>query len=367
VDAMATGREEAAAPASLKAAQEARGARRAPLDGVETVADYGDPAAEYHALRHACGLFDRAAAGRLEMRGEDRLRFLNAQLTCDVKSLVPGAGRYGFFTSVKGRVLADATVLALDDRLWLELPAGRAGAIREHLQKYVIVDRVVIEPLAEVLPLGLVGPAAGELLAPLAPAGETWAHAAGELAGGAVRAVREGRFGVPAFSLWVPAPAAAEVFDVLLQRGAAAGVRPVGWRALEVLRVEEGRPRWGRDFGSDHFPQETGLEEEAVSYAKGCYLGQEVVARIHYRGGVNRHLRGLLFAPGTGDPLGRELRLDGRAVGTVTSAAASPLLDRSLGLAIVHRRAVPGTVVEVAGGGSAEVVELPFARPAASG
>jgi folate-binding protein YgfZ len=138
----------------------------------------------------------------------------------------------------------------------------------------------------------------------------------------------------------------------------------VGIAALEARRVELGVPRFGRDFGPEHFPQETGLGEQAVSYTKGCYLGQEVIARIHYRGQANRLLRGLRLPPGTTvDAVadGAELRYEGRPVGTLSSAVRSPALGAPVALAIVHRRgAEPGTRVEVEGGGAAEVVALPF-------
>ncbi len=337
------------------------GAELAPYRGAEAPAAYGDQAAELAALRAACGLVDLPWMAGLEMLGEDRVRFLNGLVTCDVKGLEPGRGAYGFVTSLKGRVMADLAVLALDDRLWLELPASVAGPIAEHLLKYVIVDRVEIRPLDGVIPLGLVGPRSAEVLG----AGELpeadFGHLQIRLCGAEVRAVREPPLGeVPAWTLWVPATRAGDLFEQLLERGAAHALRPVGHRALDRLRLEAGRPLFGVDFGPDHFPQETGLEAAAVSYDKGCYLGQEVVARIHYRGGVNRHLRGLMGSGAPPDDLvGREVSAGGRAAGTVTSAA--PADGGWLGLAILHRRAEPGAEGEIAGGAVARVVEPPFA------
>ncbi|MGH9362494.1 MAG: YgfZ/GcvT domain-containing protein, partial [Thermoanaerobaculia bacterium] len=245
----------------------------------------------YAALRQGCALVERVWVGRLELLGPDRQRFLNAYVTCDVKELARGAGAYGFFTNKQGRIQADAVVLALEDRFRLELPQGRAPVVAEQLRKYVLADRVEVMPAKELLPLTLAGPRAEELLAgagaPALPAA-TWSHARAAILGTEVTLVRQGRMGAPAYTLWVSGSVAPALTADLTARGAV----PASFADLEAVRVEAGIPRFGADFGPDHFPQETGIEE-AVSYTKGCYLGQEVVARIHYRGGVQRQLVGL--------------------------------------------------------------------------
>jgi folate-binding protein YgfZ len=313
-------------------------------------------AEEYRALREGCGLASRVAVGRLEVLGADRLRFLNAYMTCDVKDLAPGEGAYGFFTNPKGGILSDAVVLALEDRLWLQLPPGQEQAIANHLRKYILADRVEVRGLDDMQPLFLVGPGATNALgdAEMPPPGD-WRHLRARVHGTEVELQRAGRMGAEAWALWVSASIKSPLVETLLERP---GVTPVGSEALEILRVEAGLPRFGPDFGPENFPQETGAEE-AVSYTKGCYLGQEVVARIHYRGGVQKTLRGLLFetaaAPGT------PLLFEGREVGTVTSVVDSIALGRPAGLAIVHRRgAEPGTRLNLPDGGTAEVRELPL-------
>jgi folate-binding protein YgfZ len=322
---------------------------------------YGDPDAEARALRTGAGLLDRSWVGGLELTGADRQRFLHGLVTCDVKGLAPGAGAHGFFTQVKGRVLAEVLVLARADRLWLELPADAPGPLAEHLSKYRIADRVEVAPLAAVA-LAVAGPRAAVVLAAAglpAPA-ERWAHAAGTLAGLEVAVARHGRLGAEGFALWAPVEGAGAAVEALLAAGGAAGVLPVGFLAAEAVRVEAGVLRGGVDFGPDHFPQETGIDE-AVSYTKGCYLGQEVVARIHYRGGVHRSPRGLVFDDGCGAP-GAALLHEGREAGTATTVVRSPALGRTVGLAILHERAAAaGTRLEVAGGGGAVVRELPLA------
>ena len=290
-----------------------------------------------------CGVLERTSLRLLEIRGEDRQRFLNGQVTCEVKGLEPGKTIPGFFTNIKGRIQADVTVLALDDRLWLELPAGRVDAIREHLEKYILADRVEIQRRQEEA-ITLLGTKAGALLPDLARQG-VHAVPAEELSdlGG----------GVAVYTLWTPQAARESVLKALADAGATS-LEPA---AFDALRVAAGVPLFGRDFGPDNFPQETG-REAAISYTKGCYLGQEVVARLHYRGQVSRQLRRLQVEPGAGGvEEGAELLFEGRPAGTLTSLAGPPYLEQTLALAIVQRRAFdPGTRLEVAGGGSAVIL-----------
>jgi folate-binding protein YgfZ len=314
---------------------------------------------EYRALCESCAVVDRSEAGRLELLGKDRQRFINAYLTCDVKGLTPGGGAYGFVTSHQGRILSDVVVLAHEDRLWLELGPDQEEPIAEHLKKFILADRVEIRPLGDLLPLSLIGPRSAEILGAAAadlPEG-AWSHGRRMVLGTEVTVQRGGPSVPWAYTLWVSASIAPHLIESLAE----AGVVEAGSEALEILRTEKGLPRFGRDYGAENFPQETGLEE-AVSYTKGCYLGQEVVARIHYRGGVQKSLRGLVFEGEPPAP-GAALLVEGRESGTVTTIVRSPALGgRDVGLAILHRRAsAPGTRLEVAGGGMAEVRELPLA------
>src|SRR5258708_3316225 len=232
--------------------------------------------ASHEALRQGCGLADRSGAGRLDMRGADRQRVLSAYVTCDVKGLAPGQGRYGFFTGPQGRILADVVVLAHADRLWLELPPGQEEPIAGHLRKYLIADRVEMRQLADMVPLTLAGPGAAAAVAALAgkasgddlvPAAR-WSHVRLMVAGVEVTVQRSGRMGVPALTLWVSGSLAQPLRDEILGQ-AGLGVRPASGEALEVVRTEAGVPRYGHDFGPQNFPQETGAEDEAVSYTKG--------------------------------------------------------------------------------------------------
>lgn len=332
---------------------------------------YSSVAEEVETLREGCGLGDRSWIDRLELVGEDRERFLNGMVTCEVRGLGPAGGTYGFLTSRKGGVLADFALLDLGDRFLLELPPGRSPAAADHLGLYLLADRVELRPADGALPLALAGPQARPVLRELLaaaggdfpPAAEArWGHAEVEIAGAAVRLASRPLLGVEAWTLWVAREDAETVAEaVLAASGASAGpVRPIGFDAFDTVRVEAGVPSWGRDYDDSNLPQETGVEE-ALNFTKGCYLGQEVVARIHYRGGVNRRLRGLQFDGDEPPEEGTELLLDGRVVGKVGSVAQSPDLEGPVGLAVLHKRgAEPGTRLEVASGGEAEVSELPL-------
>jgi tRNA-modifying protein YgfZ len=346
-------------PLPLAKLHQRLGAVLGPLDGGAIAPlRYGPVAGEVRALREGSGLADRSWTGRLELLGADRHRFLNAYVTCDVKELGPGEGAYGFFTNPKGGILSDVVVLVHEDRLWLQLPPGQEAAMAAHLRKYVLADRVEVRPLEDMLPISLFGPRAAEVLgAELPPAGE-WRHVRAMIHGTEVALQRTGRLGAEAWTLWVSASIAGHLMEQLLE---IPGVVLAGFEALEVLRTEAGIARFGRDFGPENFPQETGAEEAAVSYTKGCYLGQEVVARVHYRGGVQKTLRGLDFGTGPAPEPGTPLLYDGRESGIATTVVDSAALGRPIGLAILHRRAAErGTRLELKGGGAAEVRELPF-------
>lgn len=331
--------------------------------GAEGVARYGRPAEEYRALTEGCAVLERSWLRLAALTGPDRHRFFSNLVTCALPADA-GTGAYGFVTSQKGKVLADVVILAEADRHLLELPPPAQAAVRDHALKYRIVEQVELEPVDDRVVLLLAGPGAAAALRGLAdgePPEEPWEHRAMEVAGAPVRAVRRGVAPVPELALVVEVGLAEAVFSAVVEAGAV----PAGFDAYEAVRVERGVPRFGAEFGPDHLPQETGLEEQAVSYEKGCYLGQEVVARIHYRGGVNRGLTGLDLGEAAPPAAGTPVRFEGRAAGALGTAVASPALGRTLALAVLHRRAAePGAEVEVGEEGGEPVVgvvrELPF-------
>ncbi|MBP9144177.1 MAG: folate-binding protein YgfZ [Thermoanaerobaculia bacterium] len=308
-------------------------------------------AADLAALREGAAVVERAA-DLLELTGPDRLRLLNGLVTADVKTLAPGTLARGFFTTGQGKILADFRLLALEERCVLVLPVGSGEAIRVHLEKYKVASRVEMAPVRDRRLFELRGPKAGEVMA---------------AATGLLAAEIDLTIDAPSGrSFLLPeASTSGEMLMLRLRAGTDCALREVSPAAVEIDRVENGELLFGVDFSGENFPQETGREAD-VSYTKGCYLGQEVVARIHYRGGVQRLPRGLRFGAGRPPAAGTELLLDGRAVGRATSVASSPDFG-AIGLGLLHQRgAAPGTLLEVAGGGGsdaaavAEVVELPF-------
>lgn len=303
-------------------------------------------------LTTEAALCEPVPASRLELMGPDRERFFGGMVTAAIEGLEPGAGRFGFITDVRGRILASAAVLALEDRLWLEIPKGRGRTIIEHLAKYIVTDQVEILPLGDMASVKIAGPKGAEALADLGASAardltEPWSHTQVEVLDYQTRLVREGHSPVPTFSLWQSSAIAPLMADDLAE----AGLRRVGREATEALRIEHGHPLWGADYDDSNLPQETGIED-AVDYEKGCYLGQEIVARIHYRGQPARRMCRLVFEPDHAAAAGAEIEFDGRTAGTVTSISPSPRDDNAIGLALLPRRAVealPRATVQVGG------------------
>jgi folate-binding protein YgfZ len=306
---------------------------------------------ELRALREGVGLVDRAGRGRLALTGAEAKEFLQGQLSNDIEALEPGHGCYAALLTPKGKMLGDLRVLDVGDELLLGCERVALQPLFNMIRRFKLGrDVEVHKRTVEMGELSLIGPAAREL----AGAGELGSaehdSARGEIGGHPVLLVATDA-GVDAFC---DAERTEGVRGALL----AAGAVEASEAAAEVDRVERGRPREGRALNHSVIPQEAGLNERAVSFTKGCYVGQETVARLFYRGKPNRHLRGLrLSAPV--EP-GTPLRLGEREVGRVTSVAISPTLG-PIGLALVRREASPGDVLAAGEGETtATVAELPF-------
>lgn len=305
----------------------------------------------YQALTQHCGLLDRSERGKLALSGREAKPFLQGQVTNDVEALKDGEGCYAAFLTPKGKMLGDLRVLAAGDELLLDTERVALQSLFNMIRRFSIgYDMQLHKRTLERGLLSLIGPDA-ELIARAQqlPEGEH-AHAPIAIDGIKARAIRteEG----------LDLLCEAADTDPLRSALAARGAIPVTEEAAEYLRVERGRPRYGTDLDETVIPQEAGLNARAVSFTKGCYVGQETVARLHYRGKPNRHLRGLRLESVV--PTGAELRLDDRAVGHLTSVVESPRFG-PIGLALIRREAVPGMVVAVgAQGATAQVVELPF-------
>jgi tRNA-modifying protein YgfZ len=283
-----------------------------------------------------CGLLDRSERGRLALTGGDRRTFLNGQVTNDVEALEPGQGCYAAFLTPKGKMLGDLRILATEDELLLDTERVALQALFGTLRRTSIGHDVQLHKRTlQTGQLSLIGPTEGP----------EHSHREDVIAGRPVRRV--------ATDLGVDLLCRAEDTEAVGEALLADGARPMTEDEAEILRVESGRPRYGVELDDTVIPQEAGLNDRAVSFTKGCYVGQETVARLFYKGKPNRHLRGLrLTAPGE---RGTPLTLDGREVGRLGSAVVSPRLG-PIGLALVRREAPPGTVLD----DGATVVELPF-------
>ncbi len=318
--------------------------------------------AEYRALRSGAGVVDLGARTRVELRGEDRLKLLGALCTAQVDGLRPGQGRETFLANAKGKVLAHVFVLAADDRVVLAGSPGQAERIAAHVNRYILREDVaVVDATRTWGTLLLGGPAAAATLgraisAPL-PEGRL-DHAIHPLGGHPVRVCRTDLLGAADFLLSVRHEAVGE----LARRLEAAGAVRCSSAAWEAARIESGWPEYGRDITEENFPQEVGRDALAVSRTKGCYLGQETIARIDSQGHVNRKLVGLRFDGERIPPAATTLVAGGKRQGWVTSAAFSPKLGAALAWGIVRREyASPGDRLESAWG-KVEVVALPVVR-----
>jgi len=342
-----------------------QGARFAPFAGWDVALDFGDPRREYDALVGGAAVLDLSWMAKLSVTGRDRVRYLHNMLSNDIKSLAVGRGCYAAMLTHQGRMEADPHVYALADELRLEcLPAG-AGRLLESLRRFVVADQVVFEDQTEHFALlsvqgaearPSVEEATGVRVGELGPLG----HAAvpGRERWSVVRRDRAGREG---YDLWLPAEDAPAVWRAwTAQRGATA----TGLTALDWARTEAGMPWYGVDMDETSLPMEFGLMH-AISMTKGCYRGQEIVARVVHRGLLHRGLAGVGFEGGEVPARGAVLRAGASAAGEITSATYSPRLGRWLALAVVkepHR--VPGARLELEGATPARtgvVVPLPLA------
>lgn len=355
---------------------ETLGARFAALNGVEAVADYGDAPAEYAALTGSAGVLDLTFRGRLCLLGADRVRFLHGQVTNDIKKLRAGEGCYATLVTAKGKMQSDLNVFALADELLLDFEPGLTRAVAERLEKFIVADNVqVVDVAPQYGLLSVQGPkadaVAGELgWFPELPTTTLGSVKSSTPAVGELYLMNHPRLAPVAasgFDLFVPQAALGAVADKLIAAAKAVGGRACGWNAFETTRIEAGTPRYGADMDESTLPLECGLEARAVSYRKGCYIGQEVLNRIHSIGHVNRELRGFVLPadatslPAHGDRLFRE----DKEVGQLTSAVFSPKLKRIIALGYVRREAnQPGahlTLSTATGNVTIEVASLPFA------
>lgn len=316
-------------------------------------------------------LIDRSDRSRIEITGPDRAKFLHNLTTNEVKRLPAGRGCEAFVTSPQGKTIGYVAILAAEDRILVRSDPGGMELALPHLKKYGVFDDVDIEDRSEItFELHVLGDGVDDLVRRAGgtpPDPPEYTHVAGELGGRPVRLVRESPAGVSGITILGDRSDAEAVASALAAAAGGAGLATLEPAEFEALRIEAGTPAFGKDVTEKNLPQEFARDDRAISFVKGCYLGQETVARIDALGHVNQFLKGLTFEPGSPCPApGTSLEADGKRVGAITSAVDSPWRGHLVALAMVraaHARA--GTRLNLAADGPdrplvATVVDLPF-------
>lgn len=320
----------------------------------------------YQAARTRAASIDRPDRGRLVVSGADRASYLQGLLTNDIEALKAGEGCYAAYLTPQGRMIADVFVYELGDVILLTVPLPQKDAVLARLEQFVFSEDVQLGDASDAfVTTAIVGPDADRVLAAMLGV------AVGDLSALPLHGNRRAAFDGQAAIVTRIADAGEDGFDVHVERAradafrsalAAASVPALDPPTVDALRVEAGVPAFNRDMDEETIPLEAGIESKAISFSKGCYVGQEVIIRVLHRGHgrVARKLSGLVLAGGAVPPPGAIVSVDGREVGQVTSAAESPAMHRPIALAYLHRDFLtPGTSVSVAGAAAA-VHALPF-------
>ena len=348
----------------LRELHEKSGARFSTWFGCELPEVFSDTAEEYCRAREAVALFDTGFRCFFELAGADRVRYLNAISSGDIKELSPGRGAIGLLLNPQGHILAELETFALADRLLVLSHALVRRRTAETLEKFIIMDDVTLDDATDRLAsIAVAGPRAAELLRALADIdlGSLAEFAHAEVKAGAIpyRVVRRAHFGEPGMEIIVERSRVVELWETLLSAVSTQGGGPIGYAALNALRLEAGIPWFGHDFDDRFIPHEAALENSHISYTKGCYTGQEIVERVRSRGQVNRRRVGLQFSGSAAPAPGTPLNADGKEAGFVTSAAFSPALGTPIGMGYLRREynAVDSTLEYSEG--TATIIALP--------
>lgn len=310
------------------------------FDTASLPADYGDVRAEYETIRQGAALIDLSPTGKLQLTGKNAIQFLNGLVSNDVKTLEPGAGVFACFPTLQGKVAALTVIYHTGAGLLFELTANNREKIFKNLARFIPAGEFFLTDITEERALlSLQGPQAARVLSAAinAPIEFSEARTIRSSAIASLQIATRNRTGAAGFDLYVDKSQAAALWQTLLAHGA----QPAGQTALNIARLEAGLPREPDDVNENYLINETNLSE-AVSYTKGCYLGQEVIARIHWRGQPAKQLRGLLIdapsVPATGTEVwATDQSGAAKKVGEITSSAHSFALDRPIALGYVHR------------------------------
>lgn len=352
----------------LWALHNARGARWMEYCGWEVPGLFSRLEDEYLALQEGCGLVDLSFRGKMRITGRDRRTWLHGQVTQDINGLEDGRVAYATVLTPQGKMVCDMRVFALPDELFVDVPPGTATPMPEYLDHYLIMERAEIEDLTETwATLSVQGPESRLAITTVLGEEKTrlplWGVTQLEFRNEPLYLARTPQCGEDGYDLMVPAGTAAALWAALCQHRAALAVHSVGWEALNVRRIEAGIPWWGEELGPNLVPLEARLDH-AISLTKGCYVGQEIIARIEARGHVNNLLAGFKVLSDQRPERGAEITHEGKKVGTVSTVVNSLRLGVPIALGYLRRELqAPGTRVTAAvPGGSVglEVASLPF-------
>jgi glycine cleavage system T protein len=317
------------------------GAEFLEVDGWLLPAHFGNSATEYATVRSAVGLMDLSHRGLLQLTGPDRLSFLQGMLSNDLRALTPFTGQHATLLSQQGKVIADVRVLCAMNSFYLDFFESLKEKILAHLNRYLVADEVdIADRSSEYATLSVQGPQSEALLRKLIGQAElpegSLQHAMITLDTTATCVVYASHTGETGFDLIAPIANVANIAHRLTEAGKQFSAAWIGEEAQNILRIEAGIPRYGIDFTEDNLLLEVGLDD-AVSFSKGCYLGQEVVERIRSRGHVNKKLVGFFLEGQEPARSGDEVIFADKPIGIITSSVHSPTLGRPIALAYVHR------------------------------
>jgi aminomethyltransferase len=337
----------------------ASGATLGGYAGAETAARFGDVNAEFAALTRDAGVYDLGWRAKIKVTGEDRVRWMNGMVTNNVRDLQPNQGNYNFVLSPQGRIQGDMYIYQRGDGLLIDTEMSQREALLKLLDHFIIMDDVELQDVsAELNSIGVQGQRATEILKavgvepncadPLIVCDVDW-H------GAKIQVTRMASDDFLTYELWMSTEIAPKLWDAL----AAAGAKPVGYEALEKFRVYAGVPKYGQDIRDKDLPQET-EQTRALHFAKGCYIGQEIVERIRSRGAVHRMFTGFLLTQEASP--GSEVLADGKKIAELTSVARVPVngSEKLLALGYIRREAgKPGAQFKI-GDADVTVAALPF-------
>src|SRR6267378_4623870 len=330
--------------------------------------NFGDEAAEYRYARDTVALIDKNYRAYLAFTGPDRVRYLNATLTNNIKDLAVGHGAISLLLNPQGHILAESETYTFADRLLCMSYAMIRERLIEWLDKYIIMDDVTLtDETSRYGTLALEGPKAAAMVQELAGIDvtkmEDLSFCDGAVGSVPCRVSKRSPGGIPGAEFFTETANLPALWQILSEAAGRHGGGPVGYAAVSATRLSQGVPWFGYDFGEKQIPHEAGLQDSHISYTKGCYTGQEIVERVRSRGQVNRVRVTLKYDTPQPPASGTPLLSEGKEAGFTTRAAFSPALNVPIGMAYLRReKSTPGSTVELPeAAGSATVVSTPIA------